>query len=313
MALSCFTPCGLLEFSSGKPLAQSIYDQIKGSHGPAYDAENFYGVLSAKWYADAMALAAARKSLERAQNQADPWKVSDLLDDFEVHYGIVVPTGATLESRHEALAAVMQLTLGPKRGNVEYQLRAALGDDFVAWVTTDAGPDTSFPAQPWLTSAIFGNPSLWKTVAITPSVHFTGTPITVEFTHQSGDDGALLVGDKLVVDPGELGQQELVTVTDRTDSTFTATFARPHGAGTMAIRRPWPVWCSTTKHSLVVVPHGRARDQLVREAATRVLRKLLPDNSTWDIVEEDTTPGTTGGFLPGVGEPGITPIVQVTL
>lgn len=307
MALSCFQPCGLLELSSRPPLAEVIYKQIKTSHGPAYDSENFFGVMSARWYAKAMALAAARKTLDKAKNQADPLLCSELLPSHERGYKIVPAPAATLASRHIALAAAMQLPMGPKRGNVEYQLRSAIGADFVAWVTVPPSASNAFPSSPELTG-IFNDPSLWKTISIDQSVNFRNVSLVRPWTHVDGDEGALLVGDQLLVAPGELGQQEVVTVTARTSSTFTATYTRSHEAGTVAIRRPWPFWCSNQLHSYVVVKHGRASDQTLRSKASALLQKLLGVTSTWDIVEENAVAGTAGPFLPGTGLPGLTPI-----
>lgn len=320
MALSCFTPCGLLELSSRPPLAESIYEQIKRSHGPAYDSETFYGVLSAKWYAQAMAFAAARKALERAKNQADPLRCYDLLASHERHYRIVPEPNATLAERHAALAAAMQLFNGPRRGNVEYQLRTLLGDDFVAWVTrpydrnNPGADDPSYPAN-FAQVGIFGNPATWKTIAIAEKIDFTGTSLTLSWSHVAGDDGPLLVGDELVVQPGDLGQQEKIVITARTASTLTATFARPHEAGVQAIRRPWPFWLSVQMHSAVVVKHGRASDQALRQKVSTLLHRLLAGTATWDIVEENASAGTAGPMIPGAGtwKLGQTPLGTLTV
>lgn len=314
MSLSAFKRCANgFRCSSRKPVGRRLYEQIIESHGGAYQNESFTGPFAARSFALAMAIARARSTLERAKNQADPLKCYDLLTSHERHYGLSPASTDSLDDRRRALAAAMLLTLGPKRGNVEYQLQTALGDDFVAWVTTEAGPATSYPDNPWESCGVFNNPPAWKTIRITQSIAFTGTSLTVPWTHEAGDDGELLVGDKLVVQPGDFGQQELVTVTARTQSTLTATFSRPHEANSMAIRRPWPFWCSISKLSMVVVKNGRARDPVLREKATRVLRKLLGNGSAWDIVEENSPAGTTGGIGPGFGEPNITSIQQVTL
>jgi hypothetical protein len=309
---SAFEPCGFLSFSSEPSRAERIYKAIRRSYGPAYDNETFDGPMSGRWYAKAMTLAEVRSTLERAANQADPRKAYDLLLAHERDYGLTPEPGDTLHDRREALAAAMLLAVGPRDANVRYQLQTLLGDDFVSWVTTPAGPDTAFPAQPWLTQGIFKNPALWKTIRITPSVAHTGVPKTVGWTHEAGDTGTIVVGDKLVVSPGDYGQQELITVTARTDTTLTTTFARPHEAGAVAIRRPWPFWMSTAKHSLVVVKNGRARDRALRKKTHQLLHKLLGGTSTWDIVEENASPGSSGPFLPGDGEPGINPIQQAS-
>lgn len=326
MPFSAFSrPGNGFRCSSRRPPGKVLFDQIKQSHGGAYQDEAFEGPVVGRWFALAMTIARVQSTLERAKNQADPLKAYNLLKNHLHDYGVQVDHDATLGEMRTALAAAMQLPLGPRRGNVEYQLQTALGDDFVAWVTTPASEDTVYPTNPWGGGAfgvlqrqgIFNNPPAWKTVRIPHSIAFTlpsGAGVqTVAFEEVSGDSGPLVVGDRLVVAPGKLGQQELVVVLARTDTTFNAFFRRPHEANEVAIRRPWPFWMSTAKHSLVVVKHGRARDRVLRDKVRRLLHKLLGATSTWDVVEENSTPGTTGGFLPGVGEPGITPIVEVTL
>lgn len=296
-------------FSSRKPRGQLLFEQIRDSHGGVYgDEGSFSGPVVARWFALAMTIARAQATLERAKNQAEPLKLWDLLKAKETHYGLAPAATATLADRRQAVAAAEQLSLGPKRGNVEYQLRSLLGADFVAWVTADStSANNAFPQNPE-TLGIFNSPALWKTVSIDASVNVRNVSLTRHWTHVDGDDSSLLVGDILLVAPGELGQQEAVTVTARTSSTFTATYTRSHEAGTVAIRRPWPFWCSNMKHSCVVVKHGRAADQALRQKAEALLHKLLGATSSWDIVEENAVAGTAGPFLPGTGLPGLTPI-----
>lgn len=309
MPFSAFSRCGNgFRCSSATPAGKTIYESVKRSYGTAYANENFDGPMSSRWFAKAMTVARAQAELERARNQADPLKCYDLLAAHLADYGVVVEPDATLAEKRAAFAAAKQIPLGPRRGNVEYQLRTALGDDFVAWVTTDAGPETSFPDHPWQWQGIFNDPALWKTIRLRDSIAFTGTSMLVEFEHVSGDDGGLIVGDKLLVEPGELGQQELITVTQRFTTSFRTTFRRPHGAGAIAIRRPWPFWCSNSLRSAVVVRNGRASDPTVRSTATRVLRKLLGNSSTWAVVEENPVAGTAGPHVPGSVIPGITPL-----
>lgn len=306
--LSCFTPCGQLELSSDEPLAETIYKALQRSYGTAYANENFYGPMSTRWYGWAMALADARFALKRAGNQADPWQCDDLLTTHERTYGLAPAADDTLYDRHAAFAAALLLPLGPRRGNVEYQLQTALGSDFVAWVTVEPSADLAYPESPWETDGIFGNPATWKTIRLTQYVAKTGTSLTRTWQHVSGDENTISVGDKLVVEPGKYGQQELITITARTISTLTATFTRPHEAGVEAIRQPWPFWLSLQELSFVVVPNGRARDPVLRRTVNNLLHKLLGCTSLWDIVEEDAAPGAVRGFTANASEPNIHPI-----
>ncbi len=311
-------------FSSKKPAGKALYDSFRTSNG---NGEAFAegGPMAARWFAWAMAIARQQSTLERAANQADPLKCWDLLEAHERHYGISVPTGASLNERREALNTAQSLVLGPIRSNIEYQLSTALGDDFVAWLTTTATPfesvdgeQTYYPMMPWdleehasgpipAPRGIFGQPSVWTRVSITSSIATLGSR-TVPWANIGGDVVRLAVGDLIVVDPYAEGLRELVEITAQTASTFTAFFTKAHGADTEAIIWPFPFWLSRSKHSLVVVPNGRAMDPGVRQKANEVMRKIIGGTSTWDVVEESTTPGQLLGFIPGIGAPGITPI-----
>lgn len=316
-------------FSSKRPLGKAIHDSFRAAHGNGeLVAEG--GPADARLFAWAMAIARCRSTIERAKNQAEPLKCWDLLKAHEKHYGIAVPPGASLNERRRALDARFDLILGPVRANIEYQLAAALGADFVAWITTPAAFDdagtptvmerTYYPMMPWHLGfntmgpepqGIFGNPPAWTRIRITSHVVFLGLR-TVDWVNVGGEQVRLAVGDRLVVAPYTEGLRELVEVTDQTSSTLSAVFTKAHAANTEALLWPFPYWGSRSLHSLVVVPNGRAMDPAVRQKANDVMRRLMGGNSTWDVVEESTTPGSLIGFIPGVGAPGITPIEQVT-
>jgi hypothetical protein len=313
MKFSAFSRFGHYRFSSKPPRGETIFKAMRASHGGVFGEDSFEGPLVGRWFAWAMAIARARSALERAQNQADPLKAYELLPALERDYGLAPLRTDTLTQRRAALAARKSLVLGPTRGMVEFHLSAALGDDFVAWVTREASEDEQFPDEPWTDVGIFNQPARWKTIRLTSSVAFTGTPLTIGYEHVFGDEDRLTAGTQVVVAPGLIGQQELVTLTTVTSSTITATFARPHESGTECYLRPWPFWMSNAKHSLVVVANGRAEDRNVRRLVNDTLGRLLSGVSTWDIVEENSTPGTAGPFTPGLSAPGITPIELVTL
>lgn len=310
---------GGFRFSSQPPLAQQFYEQLRDSDGGVYQADSFTGPVAARRFALAMMAARAAYTLERAANQSDPLKLWDMLTTFESMYGLSPSPTDTLQSRRNAVALAMVLSRGPRRGNVEDQLRTALGSDFRAWITTPAPTSADqttfaalqghgFPSSPE-TIGRFDDPPNWKAILLLDPVAFCGVPVTVHWQAVSGATDTIAVGDQFVVAPRLKGIQELVTVTARTNTTLTATFANAHESSTMALRMPWPSWWSIQKHSLVVVKNGRATDPVLRQRVLQLLRILLGTTSSWDIVEENTTPGTTGPFIPGQGKPGITPIL----
>src|SRR5688572_2166024 len=100
--LSAFTTFGHFAFSSETPRAQAIYESIRDGQG-ASPNEDFDSALSSRWYAQAMAIAAARSTLERAGNQADPTKVHELLPVQERMWGIIPPALASSDERRAAL------------------------------------------------------------------------------------------------------------------------------------------------------------------------------------------------------------------
>lgn len=304
--------------SSRKPLGQVLYEQMRDSHGGVYQNQAFSGPTAARWFAMAMMFARAHAELERAGNQADALQLWDLLLAMEDTYGITPDATATLASRRQAVFAAQQLTLGPKRGNVIYQLQTALGSDFVAYVTSPQSPGVNWASNPALTQrsspalpdtqGIFDDPPLWKTIQLTTNT--LGS--LIGYVHTAGDTSDLVVGDQLVVQPGDFGMQEKITILTHTPGSFTANFVHPHEIGTIAIRRPWPFWQSTQKHSCVVVKRGRATDQKVRQTVRNVLTKLLGNTSTWDVVEENAVPGSAGPAIPGSWKLGIMPLQKVT-
>jgi hypothetical protein len=314
MKFSAFSRFGHYRFTSKPPRGETIFRAMRESNGGVFGAEAFDGPLAGRWFAWAMGIARARSTLERAKNQADPLKVYDLLTTQERHYGLAPLPAESLKQRREALAGRYQVFLGPTRGIVEDALRTALGDDFVAWVTREASEDDVFPEQPWLTDGIFETQlPRWTTIRLTQSVAQLGVPLTRTYQYVAGDTAPLAADTKLVVAPGQFGQQELITLSAVTPATITATFVRPHEANTECYLRSWPWWFSNSKHSLVVVGNGRARDRNVLRLVHDTLGRLLGGTSTWDVVEENSTPGTAGPFIANQGEPGITPIELVNV
>lgn len=306
---SAFSPWGMLEFSSSPPRAQSIYESLVAMHGGNID-DTFSGPLCAEWYAHAMAAGAARDTLERAENQADPLTVHELLPVQEGMYGLSVGPVDSANTRRAALAARYMVALEPSQQNVSQALRLLLGVDFVAWVPNPvASPSpTLIPAA--MCKAVG---SRVKTVTLLSGITNNTTPQTVRYSATSGDAVDLQGQEVIIVDPGLSGIQEAVTVlsTPR-GGLLTAQFSFAHAAGALAITQSFPNWSSFKKNSVVVVKNGRANDPVLRAKVNDLLSRMLSGTSTWDIVNENSTPGTAGPIRVGQPSIGTVPIGTVT-
>ena len=308
--LSAFTGFGNLEFSSKPPRAQSIYESLVSMNGGNFD-DNFSGPINAEWYAIAMAAGCARDTLERVENQADPETVHEMLPVQESMYGLSPGPFDSTNARRAALAARYAVARRPTLPNVTQALRLLLGEDFVAWVPNPVATPSpaAIPADKCKAAT-----ARFKTLRLLDNVTSVGSQ-RVRYTPLDGDATDLQDRETVVIDPGLSGIEELITVIGPRDGVkilatdpdpvgaFTATFANAHAAGAVGITSAWPNWSSYKKHSLVIVKNGRATDPILRAKVTDLLSRMLSGSSTWDVVQENTTPGTCGPFR--VGEPGI--------
>jgi hypothetical protein len=322
--LSAFTGWGMLEFSSAAPRAESIYESLVSMSGGNFD-DTFSGPMCAEWYALAMAIGSARDTLERAENQADPATVHEMLPVLEGMYGLSPGPFDSADDRRATLAARYAVALMPTQQNVTQALRLLLGDYFVAWVPSSAAS----PSPATIPDTMCKLPTArFKTVALLDPVLNIAAPARVRYRALDGDPSDLQDRETLVFDPGLSGIQESVTVLGvptvltelRADSTgavksvviggiLTAQFTNGHAAGALGFTGSFPNWSSFKKHSLVVVESGLANDPTVRSKVNDLLSRMLSGTSTWDVVEEEfTTPGTTGPILVGHPSIGIVPI-----
>jgi hypothetical protein len=297
---SAFTGWGFLAFSSAPPRGQSIYEAIVSMNGGNFD-DTFAGPMCAEWYATAMAIARARDTLERAENQADPLAVHEMLPVQEGMYGLAPGPTDSANDRRATLAARYAVALEPSQQNVTRALRVLLGDDFVAWVpnlVASPSPASIPAAQCKPANARF------KTIILQGFVVGDNTQQRVAFRHEDGDSAELQDREVVVIDPGLSGIEEAVTVLGPPlGGMFVAQFAMTHAAGARGITSSFPNWSSFKKNSLVVVKRGRAHDPVLRAKVSDLLSRMLSGTSTWDVVQENVIAGTAGPLL--VGQPGI--------
>lgn len=300
---SAFTAWGFLEFSSSPPRAQAIYESLVSMNGGNFD-DTFSGPMNAEWYAIAMAIAAARDTLERAENQADPKTVHEMLPVQEGMYGLSPGPFDSADDRRAALAARYAVALPPTFPNVTQALRLLLGDDFVAWV-----PNPVYTPSPATIPAekCKAPTARFKTIRLLDNITQLGTQ-RVRYAALDGDAADLQDQEVVVVDPGLLGIEESITVLAPGDGSLSATFTRAHAIGALGITSSWPNWLNYKKHSLVIVKHGRAVSPPLRAKIGDLLARMLSATATWDVVQANTLPITSGPIR--VGEPsiGIVPI-----
>jgi hypothetical protein len=309
---SAFTPFGMLAFSSRPSRAESIHKSIKASHGTDNVTEDSEGALPARWYAWAMAIARAQYTLERAGNQADPLLVTELLPVLEHMYGVTPSYTDSLETRRAVLDVRYKLALGNIGLSVENALREALGADFVEWRPTPQPSAASYP-DPASGYGNFKRSTRFKTITLMGPTTIIGSPMWISYEPRTGDTNPIQQGETVLLDPGRVGQQDRVTVLAALPNAFQATLARAHEAGTIGTTLAHPFWMSTLLHFLVVVKNGRALNRDVRRKTHEVLDRMLQGAASWDIVEETSSPGTSGPFRVGQSGIGIVPIGTITL
>ncbi len=302
----------MLAMSSEPSYAETIYNAIVAQLGGQY-AVTPGSRMDAWAYATAMGLARARYQFLRVKNQADPRKASDLLPRREDEYGVVPGPTATLEERGEALAAKMRLPLGAVRSNVETQLRAAIGDEFIAYVTTAEADQVSTLRD----DANFQPPTTpIKLIRLLDPVTSLGAPLAIRYENadESQVEIKVAAGDKLVIEPETDSVTEVVTVSAAITIDdvphIVATFQSPHSADCIATTGPFPDWISTRRYQYVVVDETAIMDREKRRKVNETMADVVRGVSQWAIVPE-TAAGESGPFTvedPVLGRAGLIPV-----
>lgn len=307
MLFSVFSGFGAFKFSSKPTHGQSIYDAMVAAKVGGFRLEPG-DYAEAKVYAQAMGLARCRYTLERARNQQDPLKAIELLPHLEGDWGAIPSETDTLIVRQQNVAAKMRLPRGPRRENVETQLRAILGTDFLA-LRAPASADVLSQTP---TTACFARPEIpYKVVQLTTPVTLVGSPYACGYANLDVTQGqvVLAVGDVLTVQPENAGLLEVVTVVGATATTFTATFQNAHDLHAIGTTQNYVNWTSTQRHVYVVV---KATSSLDAEKVRRVhdwMSAVCRGVSSWSVVQP-TTPGATtiGPLTLGLSPLGTCPI-----
>ncbi|MEJ7728227.1 MAG: hypothetical protein WKG00_03345 [Polyangiaceae bacterium] len=255
--------------------------------------------------------------IERAGRQTLPADVLELLPAREDEYGLLPGPHDTIADRRQAYAARKRQRGGADRLNVERELRAALGDDFLVLRETPIDEAAVWPASAGDQPMNLQRPETPRKLVRILDPISTGFGVVQEVEYERIESESLLVGETIVVEPDVLGISERVTVeyvdAGGSQRWLSATFNEPHTAGCMATTAPWPWWRSTKRHSLVVLTEEAAANPVKRNKVHDVMRRLARGVSTWDVTSSADGLTTTGPFTIGGGMIGITTIGQVSL
>lgn len=295
MKFNAFSSFGMFKFSAAPTRAETIYRSMYASKVKAFDMTKG-GYQEAKTYAQAMGIARARYTLERALNQADPLKAIELLPKLEQDWAVVPNETHTVRERQIAVALRMLLSRGARREFIEAGLHTILGNDFIA-VRTMVPTEVEYYAP---SDASFTRPDLpFKVIRLKTPVLQVGVSYEVEYENADLTAGPLLiaVGDVLTVEVENTNTIEVVTVLSATATSFTAVFAYSHDVGAFATTQNLVNWFSSQRHIFVVVKQAASRDAEIVRRVNDFMTSVCRAVTTWDIVEP-TTPGawTFGPF-----------------
>lgn len=325
---SLYAPPGLHQYASGKPAAQALHETILelfSKHGAdegglSTEPGSLVDLFS---FALAIALTRAVRTGERADGERFD-QAYYLLAEFEREYGLHPGAGETLKTRRDALALAKLLPRGNNRAEVEQALRDALGDDYVGLHLATGGEVVSWPEdlgdmpQNLLEASVERkvvtvNTGLSTGLGVPQAVYYTPVDPNPDIGH------TLAVGDRLVIEPENLGRAEVVTVEnlaiDDPSLLFTATFYNAHEPGCMAVQMPFPAWGSSAENLLVALSITGAIDPEVRRKADEVLRKVLQGITTWNLCPL-SSPTTIGPWTlgdPRLSRLRINPMATITV
>lgn len=301
-------------FSKKPPHGKRIFDDlVRNLGGDRNYTLELDSLAGARVFSSAMLFARALYSAQRAGSQFRPLKAVELLPTLEREYGIVPERDETIHERQRTLSAYAKIPRGARYDNVVAVMQELLGDDFVGYITTEAADAVVSHADP-TDVGVYSKPGTLRSVFVTQApVSFLGVPVTITYVYSSGSRTRLLAGDRVIVDAGDNGRVEAVTVTNSSVSTFTATFTQPHSAGILVATGRHPHLLTSKRHNLFVLSAAAVRSGRLRNKANRAIRRLLRAVSTWSLSEVGATPGFTGPFTVGGGQIGITTIGLVPI
>lgn len=295
---SVFQDFVAFSFSGNVTRGQRIYESMISSVEKAFDVTP--GTYEeARIYANSMGIARARYALERALNQQFAKYAVEMLPVLEDQWSCIPKPTDTIYARQEALALKKLLPRGSRGENVEAQLRAIYGDDFITYRVFNPAEVLTWPEFPFEGPGTFvTDNSIPKHMKLVEPVVLTGEQIARYATIVDGDPTTVEIGDVFCVEVENLGLAEKITVLDAGEDTrgrwFKAVFSRVHGYEASVVSDA-PVWLSTQRRGIVVVKEASSLDAEKYRRACSVLQSIFRSVTDWAIVHPTVAGGTTIG------------------
>lgn len=322
MRFSAFTSYGFLRYTSKPSVHESVYKSMRtalGGDSPSPKSYNFSvgGHVEASLFARSKTIGATLCITERAGNQSDPAETLEMMPWLEKDHRIIVPMTASIAERRAVLKARAMAGKGARRESVENQLRAVLGDDFVAYRPVNESEQHTWPLPQG------ASPGVYTRTDIAPK-HFRvlyGNTILgsdwVGYEAIADDTEVMDIGDIASMNAGDLENAERVTVTDTRVSAlgvleFQATFSLYHTLDMLISTGPFPAQMSTRRFSFVVVSAAASVDPVKRAKVDEVMNRIARGVSSWAVVQE-SAPGVIGPYIIGVSPLGTTPFGPITI
>ncbi len=295
---SRFTPYGMLAYSKRQSHARAIYDTLIQGTGDSLDTDG-EALEEARIYAKAMALGSAQYQLDRAGNNRNPLKATELLGLLEQDYQIVPAPDATLPQRRRELAARVRLLEGNRIGAMNAALSLLLGSDFIEYRVCPLSERVVSPYSPASLGAYIAPGYQKKTIRLIAPLLTTGELVTVGYS-LLGASTHPQAGERFSFDPdtrsASIESVEIESV-DTLAQALTATFYRPHEAGSIGTNSN-PAWISSKRYVRIVVTLAAATDPEKRRKINELMRRVARGVTQWEIahnsgtfISDDTTRG----------------------
>lgn len=276
---------------------------VKALGSGANYSTDWDSLVSARLYANAMAFGRCKHAIERLGQQFRPTRALENLPLLEREYGLIPELGASIEQRRAEVVVAARIARGASRANVEAVLTELFGDDFVSYVTVPSADAVVSPVNP-TDSGIYVKPgSLRGVFEILAPISRTGVALAVPCRLLAGDAKTLRAGARVIIDSGNYGRQEAVTVTavapTGSNLNMTATFTKPHDLGTVLATGRHASQATSKRCNLFVLSDAAASDAKKRRRLHRAARRLLRGISTWSAADS-SGPFTVGGGILGI-------------